>query len=288
MVAELTPGTQEAGELRGGRADPDRPDAARRQPRRDPRRARRRHAHATCSCCSPTAREALERQRARAGEHDPPLRADSRATRAQIAEQLAQRRDEHQARRSTTSRSSSRSSAARTTSWPSSSRTPTRSSPRSPSQDANLRATLQELPVDADRDADARWARPSCSPTSSGRRCRRCARAPARSARRCVQTRPFLRETTPIIRDEIRPFVRASRPPVDASCARRCATSRRSTPDLVRDVQDRQRAAQHAGLQPARRHARRASCSGPRGSTTSARRSSPTRTRRARSAAASS
>jgi phospholipid/cholesterol/gamma-HCH transport system substrate-binding protein len=29
-----------------------------------------------------------------------------------------------------------------------------------------------------------------------------------------VQTRPFLRETTPVIRDEIRPFVRASRPAV--------------------------------------------------------------------------
>ena len=38
------PGTKAAGQAARGRADPGLPDAARRQPRRDPRRARRRHA----------------------------------------------------------------------------------------------------------------------------------------------------------------------------------------------------------------------------------------------------
>ena len=59
MVAELTPGTQEAGELEDGAADPDRPDAARRQPRRDPRRRSTATRAPTCSCCCPTAAQAL-------------------------------------------------------------------------------------------------------------------------------------------------------------------------------------------------------------------------------------
>ena len=37
--------------------------------------------------------------------------------------------------------------------------------------------------------------------------------------RRCAQTRPFLRESTPIIRDEIRPFTRAALPTVQGAAA---------------------------------------------------------------------
>ena len=84
-------------------------------------------------------------------------------------------------------------------------------------QDASLRPILQKLPgtlqttqttlgkVDdagAGARADARVA---------------AARRRARSARRCSQTRPFLRESTPIIRDEIRPFTRAALPTVQGA-----------------------------------------------------------------------
>ena len=154
------------------------------------------------------------------------------------------------------------------------------------SQDANLRATLQELPSAltetktalAKADTLAEELGPTLQALRPGAR----ALGPA-----LRQTRPFLRETTPIIRDEIRPFVRASRPLVkelrpaardlaalDARPA--CARSRSSTRCSTRSPTTR----------PAR--PRRASSSGPRGSTTSGRRSSPTRTATARSAAASS
>jgi phospholipid/cholesterol/gamma-HCH transport system substrate-binding protein len=80
-------------------------------------------------------------------------------------------------------------------------------------QDANLRATLRELPstLDATQDALGETERladvlgPTLQALLPGAR----ALGPA-----LVQTRPFLRETTPVIRDEIRPFVRAARPAV--------------------------------------------------------------------------
>jgi phospholipid/cholesterol/gamma-HCH transport system substrate-binding protein len=80
-------------------------------------------------------------------------------------------------------------------------------------QDANLRATLQELPstlattnttlVKTKALADV------LGPTLEALRPGARALGPS-----LVQTRPFLRETTPVIKDEIRPFVRASRPAV--------------------------------------------------------------------------
>jgi phospholipid/cholesterol/gamma-HCH transport system substrate-binding protein len=81
-------------------------------------------------------------------------------------------------------------------------------------QDASLSATLQQLPptltatnstlVKTRRLADVLG--PTLQALRPG------ARALGPSLR---QTRPFLRETTPVIRDEIRPFVRASRPAVE-------------------------------------------------------------------------
>jgi phospholipid/cholesterol/gamma-HCH transport system substrate-binding protein len=79
------------------------------------------------------------------------------------------------------------------------------------SQDANLRATLRELPstLTATRTAlgKAEVLADELGPTLQA--LRPGARALGPTLR---QTRPFLRETTPVIRDEIRPFVRASRP----------------------------------------------------------------------------
>jgi phospholipid/cholesterol/gamma-HCH transport system substrate-binding protein len=82
-------------------------------------------------------------------------------------------------------------------------------------QDANLRATLQELPSTLTATQSAlgktKTLADELGPTLQALRPGARALGPA-----LVQTRPFLRETTPVIKDEIRPFVRASRPAVKA------------------------------------------------------------------------
>jgi phospholipid/cholesterol/gamma-HCH transport system substrate-binding protein len=80
-------------------------------------------------------------------------------------------------------------------------------------QDANLRATLQELPstLSATQAAlgKARGLADELGPTLQALRPGARALGPA-----LRQTRPFLSATTPVIRDEIRPFARAARPAV--------------------------------------------------------------------------
>ena len=100
------------------------------------------------------------------------------------------------------------------------------------SQDANLRATLQELPSALTETKTAlgkvEGLADELGPTLQA--LRPGARALGPSLR---QTRPFLRETTPIIKDEIRPFVRASRPLVrELRPAARDLSA--LTPDLLR------------------------------------------------------
>jgi phospholipid/cholesterol/gamma-HCH transport system substrate-binding protein len=100
------------------------------------------------------------------------------------------------------------------------------------SQDANLRETLQELPSALTETQEALGKADTLAqelgPTLEALRPGARALGPA-----LQQTRPFLRETTPIIRDEIRPFVRASRPLVTElrPAARDLAAL---TPDLMR------------------------------------------------------
>jgi phospholipid/cholesterol/gamma-HCH transport system substrate-binding protein len=99
-------------------------------------------------------------------------------------------------------------------------------------EDANLRATLQELPstLDATQTAlgKAETLANELGPTLEALRPGARALGPA-----LVQTRPFLRETTPVIEDEIRPFVRASRPAVrELRPAMRDLSA--LTPDLLR------------------------------------------------------
>jgi len=81
-------------------------------------------------------------------------------------------------------------------------------------QDANLRATLRELPSTLGETqtalGKAKALGDELGPTLQA--LRPGARALGPSLR---QTRPFLRATTPVIEDEIRPFVRASRPAVN-------------------------------------------------------------------------
>jgi phospholipid/cholesterol/gamma-HCH transport system substrate-binding protein len=100
------------------------------------------------------------------------------------------------------------------------------------SQDANLRSTLQELPsaLTETRTAlgKAQTLADELGPTLQALRPGARALGPS-----LVQTRPFLRETTPVIKDEIRPFVRASRPAVkELRPAMRDLSA--LTPDLLR------------------------------------------------------
>jgi phospholipid/cholesterol/gamma-HCH transport system substrate-binding protein len=78
-------------------------------------------------------------------------------------------------------------------------------------QDANLRATLSELPssLDETQRGLGKALADELGPTLQA--LRPGARALGPSLR---QVRPFVTKTTPVLRDEIRPFVRASRPTV--------------------------------------------------------------------------
>jgi phospholipid/cholesterol/gamma-HCH transport system substrate-binding protein len=82
-------------------------------------------------------------------------------------------------------------------------------------QDAGLQDTLAELPSTLDATQSALGKTKSLAdelgPTLEALRPGARALGPA-----LVATRPFLRDTTPVIRDEIRPFVRASRPAAKA------------------------------------------------------------------------
>ncbi len=100
------------------------------------------------------------------------------------------------------------------------------------SQDANLRATLRELPSALTETqtalGKAETLADELGPTLQALRPGARALGPA-----LRQTRPFLRETTPVIKDEIRPFVRASRPLVsELRPAMRDLSA--LTPDLLR------------------------------------------------------
>ena len=238
--------------LHEGGAIPVEPDAAGRQPRRDPRGARRRHARLPDDPaqrrrprgCAATAR-ALARG-------DPALRARPRATAARCSARSPTRKQQHQARRSTTSSLvDGRARRQATTRWPSSSRTRTRVFATLASQDANLRASLQRAADRAPGDADARSARRTRSPTSSARRCRRCGPARARSG-------PTLRSVRPFVRGDDAGHPRRD-PPVRArrrgrrsrSCGRRCKRPRDGDARPHAHVQGRQLPARRARLQPA-------------------------------------
>ena len=98
-------------------------------------------------------------------------------------------------------------------------------------QDASLRATLQELPAALDETTDALTSVEAMAsvlgPTLEALRPGARALGPA-----LEQTQPFLIGTTPVLKDEIRPFVRAAREPVSQlRPALKDLTA--ATPDLV-------------------------------------------------------
>jgi phospholipid/cholesterol/gamma-HCH transport system substrate-binding protein len=99
-------------------------------------------------------------------------------------------------------------------------------------QDANLRSTLTELPSTLDATqrglGKAKVLADQLGPTLQALRPGARALGPT-----LKQVRPFVTQTTPILRDEIRPFVRASRPTVrDLRPAMRDLAA--ATPDLRR------------------------------------------------------
>ena len=178
MVVELDPGTPARAGCRGRRHDPGRADAARRQPRRDPRRRSTRDTRdylplllggggrGPAAATAASSRNAFRRfeptARYVAQGHRPARQAPREHQRADPQLLAGHRGARRQGRRSS----------------PSSSTTRTPSSPRFANQDANLRATLRELPPRSTttqtraRQGRRRW------PTSSARRCRRCGPAP--------------------------------------------------------------------------------------------------------------
>ncbi len=135
-----------------------------------------------------------------------------------------------------------------TTRSPTSSSTPTRSSPAFASQDAACARRCASCPPRC-RSRRPRWARRRLWPTSSARRCRRCARPPARSARpsascgrSCARRR---RSSATSCARSRAPRCRPSR-----SCARRCATSRPPRRRSDEHVQAPQLAAQQLAYNP--------------------------------------
>ena len=253
------------GELAEGERDPGLADAARRQPRRDPRLARRRHARLPAAAArrrrrgpaAATGRElaqTIRRFEPTAHVRAPRSTSSSRERRAQPPARRPQllAADRRAGRRATRS---SRNFVESSNAVFAALRQPGREHARDAARAARRRSTTI---AGGARARSTRW------PPRSARRSRTCGRRRARSARRCAQTRPFLRETTPIIRDQIGPFTRAALPTVrELRPAMRDLAA--ATPDLTRIVPRRQRAAQHARLQPARRRRARATCSGSRG-----------------------
>ena len=245
-------GHQGRGPAGGGRRDPDLADAARRQPRRDPRGAGLRHARLPACCCSTTAPQGLGseqkgRELAQAIRRLEPTAKYAR----EINEGLAVRRPQPRARRAQLLAADRRARQAATRSSRTSCRTPTRSSTRWPARTRRCGRSC--------RSCRGRWTTTQATlgkvttladvlgPTLEA--LRPAARALGPSLR---QTRPFLRESTPIIRDEIRPFTRAALPTVkELRPAMRDLAAATPGPDGV--LQRRQPAAQHGRLQPAGR-----------------------------------
>ena len=184
MVAELEPGTPDAGRLQDGGVIPVSPDAARRQPRRDPRVARRRHARLPDDphrrpaprACAATAAELAQTIRrfeptALYGRKVFGALAKRQSNIKRVIHNLSLVMDELGAQRRPAGRV--RRELERRLRDP-------RAPGREPARDAD--ASCRPRSTRPSR----RWARRSCSPTSSGRRCRRCCPGRARSGRRCA------------------------------------------------------------------------------------------------------
>ena len=213
MVAELTPGTKDAGRLPEGGVIPisqTLPDV---------------NLDEILASLDSDTRDylqlLLERRRAgaglgaegaRAGAGDPAPGAD-REVRARDQRGARGAAAQPRPRRPQLLAADRRARASATRSWRASSRTPTRSSRRWPARTRRCGRSCRSCRARCRR-RRRRSGRSRRWPTSSDRRWTRCCPPRGRWRRRCASTRPFLRDTTPIIRDEIRPFTRAALPTV--------------------------------------------------------------------------
>ena len=249
MFIELTPGEPGAPALPEGGTLPIAVDAARRQPGRVPLLARRRHARLPQAAAQ---RRAQRASRAAPRTCAPCSSASSRptATSARSSTRSAKRRGDLerlvnalQRLNGELGRSDDDLAELVTAS--------ARVFDAFAKERVNVAATVRELPVDAAPGhatrsaASRRWPRSWARPPSA------CARS-ARALRRAnVATRPFALEAAPLLRDDIRPFVRAARPLVRElrPAARRPRRRRARAQALGARAQP---PVQHARLQPER------------------------------------
>ena len=235
MFLELNPGTKSAPLAKEGFIDPGRQHAARRQPRRVPRRRSTPTRATTSSCCSTAPGDGLKGNgddlREVLRRFEPTYRdlaavtdrgRQARRTELRRLDQLAAA-PEHDARR------------ARTTTSPSSSARRRACSARSPPSARTSSATVRELPSALQAGDAARCARSRTLANVLGPTAERAAPGGPRAARGERRARaPFALEAAPRLRDDIRPFVRELRPLVrDLRPAAR-GPRRRASPGLTR------------------------------------------------------
>ena len=284
MVIELDARLAAAGEAPDGLHHPDRPDAAQRQLRRDPVLAGHRHAQLPAAAGRRRGRGARRPGQAPVGRRSsassrPAATWPSSTARWPCASATS-------AARSTTSACSRRRSATRTTTWRRWSTPPTAVFKAFANQDANLRQALQELPGRPGRDEHR---------AGQGRQAGQGARADARrAATRRPRPRPVAGADAPVPAPRRRRSSRTSCGPSRATALPVVKVLRPAardlaavTPKLTTSLQVAQLPAQRAGLQPAGQGGG-LPLLGLVGQPRRRHRSSPPRTRTARSAAASS
>ena len=283
MVVAARPGHGRGGQGARGRGHPGRPDAARRQRRRDPLARSTPTRATTCSCCSaaPARRSAATAgtARRRSGASSPPAATSPRSTARSRSASANIRRSVHNFQLLADALGDKDDQLATLVD---SSNAVFRAFAR---QDANLTGDAAASCRPRCRPPTPRWPSPTSSRQVLGPTLGACAPARARSARRCGRRGRSCARPRRSSRTSCGPS--PSRPARRSSPAAGGPDLAALTPDLDDHVQRPQLAAQRAGLQPAGQGGGLPLLA-LAGSTTSARRSSRPRTRTARSAAASS
>ena len=263
MVIEIDPGTQARRRCKEGYTIPVAQTRARRQPRRDPRQPRPRHARLPAAAGRGRRRGPEGQRRApsrNAFRRFEPLNRDIAKLTGALAQAAPQPRAADPQPPAARDRGRHEGQGARRAG-----RLPERRvrGVREPG-----REPARDVPAAAGRAPDHEH-RAVASPTeltdaARARRCASCVPVRARSRRRQRATRPFARQTIPPIQNQIRPFARAGAARRRRRCGRRLATWRRSRRSSTTTLRRPQHVPQRARLQPAG-HRQRATCSGPCG-----------------------
>ena len=256
ITVEVNPGTPSAGKLHERRNDPALADRAEHQLRRIPRRRSTPKRAPTCRSCWRAPAKGFEQQRqgavgdAQALRPDRPLRAGDRRSELQIRHaniarsihnfrllMRSARRQGHPARRS-------------------SSTPPTPCSRTFAKEDANLQSTLHLLPGALAQDRRRGWASSPTAANVLGPTLHELQPFASALGPRAAKRRAALaRTTTPIIKNEIRPFAREILPVVNElePATKQLAEA---FPKLATQLLGAQRILQRARLQPRRQPGR--------------------------------